>query len=80
MILRCIPGKVRQCQKMVLRDVVMRLCQHLKGQGYHVYFDNFYTGVQLVKDLLAMKLLSCGTLQTCRKGGTSRVQEHKNVC
>ena len=48
-------------------DVVMRLCQHLKGQGYHVYFDNFYTGVQLVKDLLAMKLLSCGTLQTCRK-------------
>ena len=28
-------------------DVVMRLCKSLEQQGYHVYFDNFYTGVQL---------------------------------
>ena len=36
-------------------DVVMRLCKHLEKQGYHVYFDNFYTSVQLVKDLLVKK-------------------------
>ena len=28
-------------------DVGMRLCKSLEQQGYHVYFDNFYTGVQL---------------------------------
>lgn len=62
-------GKGVQVSKNGLAyDVVMRLCKYLEGQGYHVYFDNFYTGVQLVKDLLKKKIACCGTLQTCRKG------------
>ena len=33
-------------------DVVMKLITPLLHQGYHLYIDNFYTSVKLVKDLL----------------------------
>ena len=33
-----------------------------------VFFDNFFTGIQLLKDLLAKGLYACGTICTCRKG------------
>lgn len=49
-------------------DVVMRLCKSLSKQGYRVYFDNFYTGVQLLKDLFTNGTVCCGTLITNRRG------------
>jgi len=30
--------------------IVMKLAQSLFNQGYHMYFDNFYTSPQLVKN------------------------------
>ena len=38
-------------------DVVMRLCGSIFNQGYHLFFDNFYTGVQLPIDLLVKKCI-----------------------
>lgn len=58
-------------------DVVMRLCQCIQKQGYHVYFDNFYTGVQLVKDLLLNKTVCCGTIIPNRKGVPSVFKDTK---
>ena len=49
-------------------SVVMRLCEPLLNQGYHVFFDNFYTSVALVKDLWALETPSCGTVNRNRKG------------
>ncbi|KAK7504138.1 hypothetical protein BaRGS_00004442 [Batillaria attramentaria] len=46
----------------------MRLVSSLRGQGYHVYFDNFYSTVQLAEDLRNQDTLCCGTLLTNRKG------------
>ena len=49
-------------------DVVMRLCKSIFGQGYRVYFDNFYTGAQLLVDLIQKNTYCCGTLIVNRKG------------
>ena len=48
-------------------DVVMSLCSTLVDQGYHVYFDNFYTSPTLLKDLLKNKTFACGTTAANRK-------------
>ena len=49
-------------------DVVMKLMQPYLHQGYHLYFDNFYTSFALVNDLFALGVPSCGTVGINRKG------------
>lgn len=49
-------------------DVVFRLMQPLLNQGYHLYFDNFYTSVKLIKDLFAVGVPATGTAAENRKG------------
>lgn len=49
-------------------DTVMRLMTPLLNQGYHLYFDNFYTSVKLVKDLFLAGTPSTGTAAENRKG------------
>ena len=49
-------------------QVVTKLMEPLLNQGYNLYFDNFYTSVILVKDLLAAGVPSCGTCAENRKG------------
>ena len=46
----------------------MNLIKPLVRQGYRVYFDNFYTSVQLLKDLWKVGVLACGTMLRNRKG------------
>lgn len=58
-------------------DVVMRLCKSLEKQGYKVFFDNFYSGVQLLKDLLTNGTVCCGTLLTNRKGVPTAFKDTK---
>ena len=48
-------------------DVVMELMQPFLNQGYHLYFDNFYTSPQLVKDLFLHGTPSTGTVKVNRK-------------
>ena len=43
-------------------DVVMKLCQEITGKYHHVYLDNLFTSVPLMKDLLALNTYACGTV------------------
>ena len=49
-------------------DVVMKLVTPLMNQGYHLYFDNFYTSVRLVKDLFQGLIPATGTAAQNRRG------------
>ena len=42
-------------------DVVMRLLTPLLHQGYHLFVDNFYTSIKLIKDLFHLGTPGCGT-------------------
>ena len=44
------------------------LTQHYVNTFRHVYFDNFFTGVGLLLDLLKSGLYACGTIRSNRKG------------
>ncbi|XP_070563172.1 piggyBac transposable element-derived protein 4-like [Ptychodera flava] len=49
-------------------DVVMGLCRDLYNNGYHVYFDNFYTSPVLLHDLKERGVLACGTITKNGRG------------
>ncbi|KXJ06058.1 PiggyBac transposable element-derived protein 4 [Exaiptasia diaphana] len=48
-------------------DVVRKLVTPLVNQGYHIYFDNFYTSPKLITDLFHLGLPSCGTAAENRR-------------
>lgn len=48
--------------------VVMSLSESFLNQGYHIFFDNFYTSVTLVNNLFEKGTPSCGTVTENRKG------------
>lgn len=58
-------------------DVVMRLVQPLINQGYHMYFDNFYTSLLLVKDLFALQIPSTGTAAENRRDFPNSMKKGK---
>ena len=66
-------------------DVVMELIQPFCDQGYHLFFDNFYTSPALVNDLSSKGIGATGTLRTNRAGVPREVKKlaeilnHKNV-
>ena len=49
------------------QEVVEKLIRELVGGQYHIYFDNFFTGVELAQNLLGDGLYSCGTIRSNRK-------------
>ena len=49
-------------------DVVMELVKPYLNQGYHLFFDNFYTSHKLVSDLFLQGTPSSGTARTSRVG------------
>ena len=58
-------------------DVVMKLVQPLINQGYHLYFDNFYTSVTLVKDLFRLMIPATGTAFENRRGFPDSMKNSK---
>ena len=58
-------------------DVVITLCKTLFHQGYHLYFDNYYTSVKLLLELAINKIYSCGTLIVKRKGVPPNLKDIK---
>jgi len=55
----------------------MKLMEPLLNQGYHLYFDNFYTSVKLVKDLFSVGVPSTGTAAENRKGFPNSMKQGK---
>ena len=49
------------------QKVVEKLTRKLVGGQYHIYYDNFFTGVELAQNLLADRIYSCGTIRSNRK-------------
>ena len=56
-------------------DVVMKLCQEITGKYHHVYFDNLFTSVPLMKDLLALNTYACGTVLKNKRGVPDAVKQ-----
>ena len=48
--------------------VVMSLTKKLTGLYHHVYFDNYFTSISLLINLLKIGIYNCGTMRTNRKG------------
>ena len=57
----------------------MRLIKSLFGQGYSLFVDNFYSSVQLCKDLLVNKITMCGTILINRRGIPSQIKSKKQI-
>lgn len=47
--------------------VVTTLCRIFEGMFYCIFFDNFFSSIALLKQLLAKGLFGCGTIRTTRK-------------
>lgn len=72
-------------------DVVTNLTRDLQGKHFHLFFDNYFTGIKLAEDLLANGLYSCGTVRMNRRGfpddlkrlkmrrGESRIRQKGNL-
>ena len=54
--------------------VVKSLTNQLTGLYHHVYFDNYFTSISLLLDLLKEGIYSCGTMRTNRKGSPGGLQ------
>ena len=48
-------------------QVVLSLAKQLQGKHHVVYFDNFFTSVELLEELLKWGLYACGTVRSNRK-------------
>ena len=51
--------------------VVTSLCEELYDKNYWIFFDNFFTSIPLMEDLLERQTFACGTEGTFQ-GITSR--------
>ncbi len=56
-------------------SVVKTLTHTLRNTYRHVYFDNFFSSVNLLLDLLRAGLHGCGTLRSNRKGFPRALQQ-----
>ena len=59
---------VNSVEKGMGKRVVKDLTGDVKGKNHHVYFDNFFTSLDLVVDLEKDSIYSCGTARKDRKG------------
>ena len=70
--LRCILVN-RKTQFDLGYDVVMKLCKDISEKYHHVYCDNLFTSVHLLKDCLACITYCNGTIQVNKKYHTEDI-------
>ena len=63
-------------EKGLRAQVVKGLCASLYHSNRHVCFDNFFSSVNLVLDLLCKGLYSCGTVRSNIKGFPEGLKKH----
>ena len=61
-------GEEGSGQKHLGQGVVKYLIHHLKGKHHHVFFDNFFTSEELLRDLTKDNILAYGTPRKDRRG------------
>ena len=61
-------GRENSTEKGLGSRVVKELTAPLQHKFHHVYFDNFFTSVQLLEDLEEVGLYACGTARSDRSG------------
>ena len=55
----------------------MKLRQPYLHQGYHLFFDNFYTSITLISDLFELCVPSAGMVRVNRKGFPDNLKDVK---
>jgi len=60
--------KAESSEKQLAAQVVKELTRELVGKNHHIYFDNFFTGVDLLFSLKKEKIFACGTVRSNRTG------------
>ncbi|KAL2091670.1 hypothetical protein ACEWY4_013933 [Coilia grayii] len=63
--------------KGLAHRIVMHLLRGYLGQHYHVYADNFFSSIPLVRDLLDNNTYYCGTIRKNSKGFPKQILEPK---
>ena len=61
-------GRQENCEVGLGAHVVKTLTRNLKHKNHHVYFDNFFTSVQLLEELEEDVIYNCGTGRKDRRG------------
>ena len=56
--------------------MVIGLIKSIENQGYSVFFDNFYTGVNLLKELLLRGTCACGTINIIKNRRGEDLPQH----
>ena len=59
-------GKSQNSQHGLAYYVVTKFCESIAGHNHHLYCDNYFTSVPLLKELLQMKIYASGTVR-CNK-------------
>ena len=70
-------GKEDSVETALGSKVVKKLSQQLVGGNYHLYFDNYFTSIPLLEDLLEDGLYACGTIRRDRKGVPDAIKNTK---
>ena len=60
-------------------NVVMKLSDYLRHTHRRLFFDNFFTGVELMERLLEYGLYACGTVRPMRKGFPQQLKKPADV-
>ena len=62
-------GKVSEPMPFGLgHDIVLRMSSQFLDKGHHLYFDNYFSSVQLAEDLERRGTYMCSTIRLNRKG------------
>ena len=57
-----------QVEKGLGANVVLGLSEDFHCRYHHIYFDNFFMGIDLMLNLLRKGTYACGTMRSNRKG------------
>jgi len=73
-------GKIADlAEKRLGERVIMDLTRQIVSKNYQVYFDNYFTSVDLMIELKNKNVLACGTVRRDRKGLPTKQMADKNM-
>ena len=64
-------------EKGLAARVVKDLTNDFQGKHHHVFFDNFFTSLELIQDLKEVGIYACGTARKNRRGFPDQLQNPK---